>query len=258
MKYGCRFSRGNQIVSLPDGAKPPRFATSSHTLRPNNLSAVAALEGVSKANWFREVVPINNSDDNRQATGGSDVEAMQLKSRELQGSITRAGKNRQELAILGASNRFGKRVWRLGKIAKARLLLADGEALIVEAFSKLLEPEFEIVGTVTNGLALLHEAARLKPDVVVLDLNLPKLNGRDAGKEIRKILPRAKIVVVTIREDFQSAVQSLEQWASAYLLKRSTASELIQAIRLVLKGKAYVTPCVAQRLFEEFVRNPNA
>jgi DNA-binding NarL/FixJ family response regulator len=141
---------------------------------------------------------------------------------------------------------------------KARLLLADGDVLMVEAFSELLEPEFEVVGTVTNGFALLDEAARLKPDVVVLDLDLPKLNGRDAGKEIHKMLPRTKIVVVTNRDDFQSAAQSLDQWASAYLLKRSKASELIQAIREVLNEKAYVTPCVAHRLFEEFVRNLDA
>lgn len=143
-------------------------------------------------------------------------------------------------------------------IAKARLLLADEDAVIVEAFRKLLEPEFKVVGTATNGLALLYQTAQLKPDVVVLDLNLPQLNGRDAGKEIHKILPRTKIVVVTIREDFQSAAQSLDQWASAYLLKRSKASELIQAVREVVKGKAYVTPCVAHHLFEEFVRNLNA
>ena len=142
--------------------------------------------------------------------------------------------------------------------AKARLLLADGDALKVEAFSELLEPEFEVVGAVTNGLALLHEAVRLKPDVVLLDLDLPKLNGSDAGKQIHKHLPCTKMVVVTTREDFQSAAQSLDQWASAYLLKRSRASELIQAVREVLNGKAYVTPSVAHRLFEEFVRNLDA
>lgn len=141
-------------------------------------------------------------------------------------------------------------------MAKPRLLLADDHALIVEAFTKLLEAEFEIVGTVTDGLALLKKAPELKPDVVILDLSMPKLNGMDAGKQLKKILPLTKIIVLTMSEDFEFAAQALRHWASAYLLKKSAGSELIRAIRDVLKGRTYVTPRVARRLLEEFVRDP--
>lgn len=139
---------------------------------------------------------------------------------------------------------------------KPRLLLADDHTLIVEAFTKLLEAEFEIAGTATDGLALLKMAPELKPDVVILDLNMPKLNGMDAGKELKRILPLTKIVFLTMSEDFEFAAQALRHWASAYLLKKSAGSELVRAIREVLKGKTYVTPRVAQRLLEEFVRDP--
>lgn len=139
---------------------------------------------------------------------------------------------------------------------KPRLLLADDHTLVLEAFTKLLEAEFEIAGTVTDGLALLKEAPELKPDVVILDLNMPKLNGRDAGRELKKVLPLTKIIVLTMSEDFEFAAQALRHWASAYLLKKSAASELVKAIREVLKGRTYVTPRVARRLLEEFVRDP--
>jgi DNA-binding NarL/FixJ family response regulator len=141
---------------------------------------------------------------------------------------------------------------------RAKLLLADKNALIVEAFSKLLEQEFDIVATVTDGLALLEKAAQLKPDVVILDLDLPQLSGMAAGKELRHTLPRTKFIVVTASEDFERASQSMRQWASAYLLKRSTSAELIRAIHDVLKGSRYVTPYVARRLLESFINDPNA
>jgi DNA-binding NarL/FixJ family response regulator len=141
-------------------------------------------------------------------------------------------------------------------MAKARLLLADDHTLVLEAFTKLLEADFEIVGTVTDGLALLKKAPELKPDVVILDISMPKLNGIDAGQQLKKILPLTKIIVLTMSDDFEFAAQALRHWASAYLLKKSAASELVKAIREVLKGRTYVTPKVAQRLLEEFVRDP--
>jgi DNA-binding NarL/FixJ family response regulator len=141
-------------------------------------------------------------------------------------------------------------------MAKPRLLLAGDHTLVVEAFTKLLEAEFEIVGTATDGLTLLKTAAELSPDVVILDLNMPRLNDMDAGKELKKLLPLTKIIVLTVSEDFEFAAQALRLWASAYLLKKSAGSELARAIREVLKGRTYVTPRVAQRLLEEFVRDP--
>ena len=143
-------------------------------------------------------------------------------------------------------------------MAKPRLLLADDHSLVVEAFTKLLESDFKIVGTVADGRALLKKAPGLKPDVVILDLGMPLLNGMDAGRELKKALPQTKIVVLTMSEDFDLATEALRHWASAYLLKKSAASELAKAIREVLEGRTYVTPKVAQRMLERFVRDPRA
>jgi DNA-binding NarL/FixJ family response regulator len=141
-------------------------------------------------------------------------------------------------------------------MGKPRVLLADDHMLVVEAFKKLLESDFEIVGTVADGRTLLSAAQKIKPDVVVLDLGMPLLNGMDAGEQLKKLLPATKIIVLTMSEDFDLAAHALRSWASAYLLKKSAGSELVQAIREVLKGRSYVTPKVAQRLLEEFVRDP--
>ena len=141
-------------------------------------------------------------------------------------------------------------------MTRPRLLLADDHLLVVEAFTKLLEPEFHIVGIVGDGRALLKKAPELKPDVVILDLGMPLLNGIDAGRELKKALPETKIIVLTMSEDFDQATEALRHWASAYVLKKSAASELVKAIREVLKGGKYVTPRVAKRMFENFILDP--
>lgn len=141
-------------------------------------------------------------------------------------------------------------------MAKPRVLLADDHTLVVEAFKKLLEPEFEVVATVSDGRTLLAIAPQLKPDVVVVDIGMPLLNGMDAGRELKALLPRTKLIVLTMSEDYDLAAEALQKWASGYLLKKSAASELVKAIREILKGNTYVTPQVAQRMFEEFIRDP--
>lgn len=141
-------------------------------------------------------------------------------------------------------------------MARPGVLLADDHTLVLEAFKKLLEPEFEVVGTVSDGRALLSVAPGLKPDVIVLDLSMPELNGMEAGLQLRRLLPRTKVVVLTMNEDPDIPREALRQWASGYLLKKSAGSELIKAIREVLRGRTYVTPKVAQQLREGFVRDP--
>jgi len=135
-------------------------------------------------------------------------------------------------------------------------MLADDHTLIVDAFTRLLQPEFEIVDTVADGRALLDRAPGLRPDVIVLDLRMPLLNGIDAGLELKAVLPHTKIVVLTIADDSDIAALALRRWASGYVLKKSAAWELAKAIREVLKGNTYVTPHIAKRLEEEFVRDP--
>lgn len=141
-------------------------------------------------------------------------------------------------------------------MGRPRILLADDHTLIVEAFKKLLEPEFEIVGTVPDGRKLLQVAPALRPDVVLLDLGMPMLNGFDAGRQLKKLLPNVKLIVLTVNEDYDLAVEALGEWASGYLLKNSASSELVKAIWEVLRGKQYVTPQFAKRRLEEFVRDP--
>ena len=133
-------------------------------------------------------------------------------------------------------------------VAKARILLADDHTLVAEAFKRLLEPEFEVVGTVADGRALLRVAPQLKPDVVLVDLNMPLLNGLDASEQLKQVLPKVKIIVLTMNEDPEIAAETLGKWASGYLLKKSAGSELLKAVRDVLKGRRYVAPDLLEAL----------
>jgi DNA-binding NarL/FixJ family response regulator len=142
-------------------------------------------------------------------------------------------------------------------MTRARILIADDHTLIAEAFKKLLEPEFEVVGMVPDGRALVHVAAQLKPDVILVDIGMPKLNGLDAGRQLKKLLPSTKIIVVTMSEDTDIAAEALRECASGYLLKSSAGSELVKAIASVLRGKTYVTPRIEAKQLEAFVRNPH-
>jgi DNA-binding NarL/FixJ family response regulator len=139
---------------------------------------------------------------------------------------------------------------------RPRLILADDHSILVEAFCALLEPHCEIVATVADGRALMEVAPNLKPDVIVVDIAMPLLNGLEAGRRLREIIPRTKLVFLTMNEDPELATEAMRSGASAYLLKNSAASELIRAIQLALKGKSYVTPKVARGMQKVFVRNP--
>lgn len=136
------------------------------------------------------------------------------------------------------------------------ILLADDHTLVLEAFKQLLENDFEVVATVSDGLTLLTVAPQYKPEVIVLDIAMPGLNGMQAGGELKRLLPRTKLIVLTMNEDAEIAREAMNHWASGYLLKKSAGSELITAIREILKGGSYVTPKIASRLQEDFVRNP--
>lgn len=139
---------------------------------------------------------------------------------------------------------------------RARVFLADDHLLLVDAFRKLLETEFEIVGTATDGRSLVASAQVLVPDLILIDLGLPMLNGMDAGRELKEKLPRTKMLVVTVNEDSYIAEEVLRSWASGYVLKKSAASELIQAMRELLAGRSYITPEIAKKFEQEFIRSP--
>ena len=138
---------------------------------------------------------------------------------------------------------------------KPRVLLADDHRLLVEAFAKLLESECEIVGHVGDGLALLEAAPKLKPDVVVLDVAMPLLNGLDAGRKLKELMPDVRLIFVTMNEDPDLAVQAFRIGASGYLLKRSAGSELLLAIREVMERRHYVTPFVTKDLVGSFINS---
>jgi len=138
-----------------------------------------------------------------------------------------------------------------------RIMLADDHTILLEAFRKLLEPFFEIVGTASDGRALLEAAPNLKPDVIVVDVGMPLLNGLEAGLRLKEMMPSAKIIFLTMNDDPDLAVNAMRSGASGYLLKRSAAAELIHAIHLSLKGKSYVTPQIARGMEKSFINNPN-
>jgi DNA-binding NarL/FixJ family response regulator len=127
-----------------------------------------------------------------------------------------------------------------------RVLLADDHTLLLEAFEKLLEHDYTVVGTVTDGRALLSAAAELMPDVIMLDIAMPLLNGLDAARQLKKTMPKVKLIFLTMNEDPSVANEALRAGASGYLLKTSALSELSKAIHEALCGRLYVTPLIAQ------------
>ena len=133
-------------------------------------------------------------------------------------------------------------------MSKPRVLLADDHTLLLEAFAKLLLDEFDIVGAVSDGRALVAAVATLRPDVVVVDVAMPLLNGIDATRQIKQAQPETRIIILTMNEDPDLAAEAFRAGASGYLLKRSAASELGTAIREVMKRRSYITPLVAEGL----------
>jgi DNA-binding NarL/FixJ family response regulator len=135
-------------------------------------------------------------------------------------------------------------------------MLADDHTILVEAFRKLLEPHFEVVGTVSDGRALLETAPQLKPDVIIVDIGMPLMNGLEAASRLKELIPAVKLIFLTMNEDPDLAVEAIRQGASGYLLKSSAASELIRAIQMSLKAKPYVTPKIARLMHRAFINNP--
>jgi len=135
---------------------------------------------------------------------------------------------------------------------KIRVLLADDHKIILEGLRALLEPEFEIAGAVEDGRALVAEAERLSPDVVVADISMPGLNGLDAARQIRKIDERIKIVFLTMHSQVSYAAGAFEAGASGFVVKHSAPQELVTAIRETMRGHTYITPIIAGDLIDSY------
>jgi len=133
---------------------------------------------------------------------------------------------------------------------RPRVLLADDHVIVAEGLRGLLETEFELVGIVQDGRAMLDAAGRLQPDVIVADISMPLLNGIDAVRQIRRTGNDIRVVFLTMHPDVAYAVSAFEAGALGYVLKHSAPSELITAIRSALKGKTYVTPLIAGELMQ--------
>jgi DNA-binding NarL/FixJ family response regulator len=138
-----------------------------------------------------------------------------------------------------------------------RIILADDHTLVVDALRKLIAPYFDVLATVADGYALLDAALSMKPDLIVLDVAMPLLNGLDACRQLKVRMPSMKLVILTMDEDPEIAVEAMKVGASGYILKKSAASELLQAIQATLRGKCYITPQIAQGMQESFICNPH-
>ena len=130
---------------------------------------------------------------------------------------------------------------------RPRVLLADDYGALLTAWRRLLEPTFDVVGSVGNGRALLEAAAALSPDVVVADLAMPEMNGLDACRQLKQTNPRTKVVLVTAGGDEWVARAAFRAGASAFVLKHSAADDLLTAIESALIGNPYCTPAVGIR-----------
>jgi len=139
---------------------------------------------------------------------------------------------------------------------RPRVLLADDHRMLREAFARLLEPSCDVVGTVADGRDVLTMAPELKPDIVVLDIAMPLLNGLDTARQLKRTMPDVRIIVLTVNEDPDLAAEAFRAGASSYLLKNSAASELLRAVEEAMCGRSYVTPLVTKGLVDALARGP--
>ncbi len=135
-----------------------------------------------------------------------------------------------------------------------RILIADDHTLVAEACKKLLESEYDVVGTVGDGRALVRAALELKPHLIIIDVAMPLLNGLDAGQQVKEFLPAVKLVYLTMNHDADLAAEAFRRGASGYLLKTCAASELVIAVREVLRNKSYLSPMIAKDTVDFLLR----
>src|SRR5512147_3147272 len=139
---------------------------------------------------------------------------------------------------------------------RPRVLIADDHRIVAEGLRGLLEPEFELIGIVEDGRALLSVAEKLRPDVIVADISMPLLNGIEAVRQIKRTNEDIKVVFLTMHPDVTYAASAFEAGASGYVLKHSAPAELLTAIQSALRGRSYVTPLLAGELMEFYKERP--
>ena len=129
-------------------------------------------------------------------------------------------------------------------MSRPRILIADDHTLLLEGYSKLLEDQFEVVGTASDGRQLLEMASALRPDLILLDVSMPVLNGIDAARRLSDLVPETRILMVSMHADPDYVVESFRAGASGFVVKSGAAAELRQAIGVVLAGGRYITPLI--------------
>src|SRR3982750_1847107 len=133
---------------------------------------------------------------------------------------------------------------------RPRVLLADDHRLVREAFARLLESDCDVAGAVADGRALLAAAPELRPDIVILDIAMPLLNGLDAARQLKREMPEVKVIFLTMSEDPDVAAEAFRVGGVGYLLKPSAAAELVPAVREVSRGRSYIPPLAPRGLMD--------
>ena len=144
----------------------------------------------------------------------------------------------------------------MSAVKRPRVLLADDHRMVAEGLKSLLAPEFDLVGVVEDGRALVEEAKRLRPDVIVADISMPQLNGIEAMAQLKEHDKEVKVVFLTMHQEVAYARRALDAGASGYVLKHSAPAELVAAIRAALEGKTYVTPSLAGEVLVDMSKEP--
>lgn len=135
------------------------------------------------------------------------------------------------------------------------ILIADDHILVADACKKLLEPEFEVVGIVADGRTLVQRVGELQPDVVIVDIAMPQLNGLDAGEQIKQKTRSVKLIYLTMNPRPDVAAEAFRRGASAYVLKQCSASELTVAVRRALRNESYISPLITKDTVEFLLRS---
>lgn len=143
-------------------------------------------------------------------------------------------------------------------MTKPRILIADDHSIVLAGLCKLVEAdgEGEVVGTAEDGRVLVEEAQKLRPDIILLDISMPLLNGLDAARQIRKLVPECKLIMLTMHATPTYAAEAFKAGVSGYLIKRSAASELKHAIQAVLRGQHYMTPLITKDVLDSALHPP--
>lgn len=139
----------------------------------------------------------------------------------------------------------------MNQVRKPRVLMADDHSILLAGLRKLIEDQCEVVETVENGRALLEAAGQLKPELIILDISMPLMNGLEAARQLRKSLPNTKLLFLTMHASPRYAMEAFKVGAQGFLLKQSAVSELPQAIEAVLNGKHYLTPSIAKPVIDQ-------